>query len=168
MTIIHYGQLNHVLRTRDLVKKNDAKLAKLGESADNDRFRDQGFTRPKVKNPLRFLCDVFLTLISVGLLFAVQFDLNCTCNCILHSYLSLSQYVYIYIRIYMYLCLCVCVYIMLLFIWRYMMCSPFLFFKFNRQLWYFFQTYLYESIFFLASWYFGVWLLLFVFIYWEI
>ncbi|KAK7269371.1 hypothetical protein RIF29_22096 [Crotalaria pallida] len=40
--------LNHVFKTRDCVKKNDAKLTKLGESADSDRFRDQGFTRPKV------------------------------------------------------------------------------------------------------------------------
>ncbi|XP_061355845.1 protein NUCLEOLAR FACTOR 1 [Gastrolobium bilobum] len=40
--------LNHIFRTRDCVKKNDAKLTRLGESADIDRFRDQGFTRPKV------------------------------------------------------------------------------------------------------------------------
>ncbi|XP_061362409.1 protein NUCLEOLAR FACTOR 1-like [Gastrolobium bilobum] len=39
--------LNHIFRTRDCVKKNDAKLTRLGESADIDRFRDQGFTRPK-------------------------------------------------------------------------------------------------------------------------
>ncbi|TKY72738.1 U3 small nucleolar RNA-associated protein 25 [Spatholobus suberectus] len=40
--------LNHVFRARDCVKKNDAKLTKLKENADSDRFRDQGFTRPKV------------------------------------------------------------------------------------------------------------------------
>ncbi|MED6148963.1 hypothetical protein PIB30_057880 [Stylosanthes scabra] len=40
--------LNHVFRTRDCVKKNDAKLSRAGESAGNDKFRDQGFTRPKV------------------------------------------------------------------------------------------------------------------------
>ncbi|XP_057430427.1 protein NUCLEOLAR FACTOR 1 [Lotus japonicus] len=40
--------LNHVFRTRDCVKKNDSKLNRLEENADTDRFRDQGFTRPKV------------------------------------------------------------------------------------------------------------------------
>lgn len=45
--------LNHVFRTRDLVKKNDSKLAKHPESAINenlagDSLRDHGFTRPKV------------------------------------------------------------------------------------------------------------------------
>ncbi|KAI4344436.1 hypothetical protein L6164_011665 [Bauhinia variegata] len=39
--------LNHVFRTRDLVKKNDAKVAKNRENADGN-IRDQGFTRPKV------------------------------------------------------------------------------------------------------------------------
>lgn len=46
-------QLNHVFRTRDIVSKNDSKLAKHPEIADSeifdgDSFRDQGFTRPKV------------------------------------------------------------------------------------------------------------------------
>ena len=46
-------QLNHVLKTRDLVTKNDSKLAKHPESVDNeilngDNFLDHGFTRPKV------------------------------------------------------------------------------------------------------------------------
>ncbi|XP_050372122.1 protein NUCLEOLAR FACTOR 1 [Argentina anserina] len=45
--------LNHVFRTRDLVMKNDAKVAKLQENAKNeiltdDSLRDLGFTRPKV------------------------------------------------------------------------------------------------------------------------
>ncbi|QCE13438.1 U3 small nucleolar RNA-associated protein 25 [Vigna unguiculata] len=40
--------LNHVFRTRDCVKKNDAKLTKLKEYTESDKFRDQGFTRPKV------------------------------------------------------------------------------------------------------------------------
>ncbi|KAK4544301.1 hypothetical protein RGQ29_033011 [Quercus rubra] len=49
--IIH--SLNHVLKIRDLVTKNDTKLAKHPESADNeilngDSFLDHGFTRPKV------------------------------------------------------------------------------------------------------------------------
>ncbi|KAJ7955815.1 U3 small nucleolar RNA-associated protein 25 [Quillaja saponaria] len=45
--------MNHVFRTRDLVTKNDSKLAKHRENTNNeiltdDRFLDQGFTRPKV------------------------------------------------------------------------------------------------------------------------
>ncbi|XP_058186284.1 protein NUCLEOLAR FACTOR 1 isoform X3 [Rhododendron vialii] len=44
--------LNHIFRTGDLVTKNNAKVAKHQESADEllngDCFLDQGFTRPKV------------------------------------------------------------------------------------------------------------------------
>ncbi|PON66128.1 Digestive organ expansion factor, predicted [Parasponia andersonii] len=45
--------LNHVFKTRDIVTKNDAKVAKHQENAkdelpDDDSFLDQGFTRPKV------------------------------------------------------------------------------------------------------------------------
>ncbi|KAL0682425.1 hypothetical protein Bca4012_049272 [Brassica carinata] len=42
-------QLNHIFRARDLVKKNESKISKLsdGETPD-DRFRDRGFTSPKV------------------------------------------------------------------------------------------------------------------------
>ncbi|KAK9104212.1 hypothetical protein Scep_021056 [Stephania cephalantha] len=44
--------LNHVFRTRDLVKRNEAKLAKLNENnivvPNDDGFLDRGFTRPKV------------------------------------------------------------------------------------------------------------------------
>lgn len=67
MTIVYYAQLNHVFRTRDIVKKNDAKLAKLGESANGDRFRVQGFTRPKVKGPWIFSDSNFIwvSLITV-------------------------------------------------------------------------------------------------------
>ncbi|XP_006359065.1 U3 small nucleolar RNA-associated protein 25 [Solanum tuberosum] len=45
--------LNHIFRTRDLVKKNEAKLAKLQDNVkadilSNEAFLDRGFTRPKV------------------------------------------------------------------------------------------------------------------------
>ncbi|XP_037494412.1 digestive organ expansion factor homolog isoform X1 [Jatropha curcas] len=45
--------LNHIFRTRDLIKKNDSKVAKHQEGADDklltvDGLRDRGFTRPKV------------------------------------------------------------------------------------------------------------------------
>ncbi|GMH11925.1 hypothetical protein Nepgr_013766 [Nepenthes gracilis] len=45
--------LNHVFKSRDLVTKNDSKLAKNQENAEkevltSDSFLDQGFTRPKV------------------------------------------------------------------------------------------------------------------------
>ncbi|KAH7544699.1 hypothetical protein FEM48_Zijuj01G0013400 [Ziziphus jujuba var. spinosa] len=46
-------QLNHVFKTADLVKKNDAKLTKYEEKAKeeiitSDSFLDHGFTRPKI------------------------------------------------------------------------------------------------------------------------
>ncbi|GAB4850653.1 hypothetical protein Ancab_029964 [Ancistrocladus abbreviatus] len=45
--------LNHIFRARDLVTKNDAKLAKHQETAEeevltSDSFQDHGFTRPRV------------------------------------------------------------------------------------------------------------------------
>ena len=54
-------QLNHVFRTRDLVLKNDAKVAKLQENAKNeiltdDSLRDHGFTRPKVYKCFLLMC----------------------------------------------------------------------------------------------------------------
>jgi U3 small nucleolar RNA-associated protein 25 len=43
-------QLSHVHRTRDVVIKNDAKLRKDASTdiLDDNSYRDQGFTRPKV------------------------------------------------------------------------------------------------------------------------
>jgi U3 small nucleolar RNA-associated protein 25 len=46
-------QLNHIFKTRDLVKKNESKIAKHRETSEeeilsDDGFLDQGFTRPKV------------------------------------------------------------------------------------------------------------------------
>ncbi|EOA37780.1 hypothetical protein CARUB_v10012647mg [Capsella rubella] len=45
--------LNHIFKTRDLVKKNESKIAKQRETSEeeilsDDGFMDQGFTRPKV------------------------------------------------------------------------------------------------------------------------
>ncbi|KAJ0247889.1 U3 small nucleolar RNA-associated protein [Hirschfeldia incana] len=45
--------LNHIFKTRDLVKKNESKIAKHRETSEqeilsDDVFLDQGFTRPKV------------------------------------------------------------------------------------------------------------------------
>lgn len=55
-------QLNHILSTRDLVSKNDAKVAKHQESTkdeilNSDGFLDRGFTRPKV------LCNAFFQVL---------------------------------------------------------------------------------------------------------
>ncbi|KAL6013283.1 hypothetical protein ACLOJK_003775 [Asimina triloba] len=60
-TVIYYivtrspfiSKLNHVYRTRDIVTKNDVKVAKRGDNIkeeiiNDDRFLDHGFTRPKV------------------------------------------------------------------------------------------------------------------------
>lgn len=56
-------QLNHIFKTRDLVKKNDSKIAKHRETSEeeilsDDGFLDQGFTRPKV-TPSAFLLQMF-------------------------------------------------------------------------------------------------------------
>ncbi|GAB2275229.1 hypothetical protein Dimus_009990 [Dionaea muscipula] len=47
-------KLNHILRSGDLVKKNDARLGKHEDTAKeevltNDLYLDHGFTRPKLK-----------------------------------------------------------------------------------------------------------------------
>lgn len=59
-------QLNHIFRTRDLVTKNDAKVAKNKESGKEeilvgDGFLDRGFTRPKVAFSAYFYVLVMLT-----------------------------------------------------------------------------------------------------------
>lgn len=46
-------QLNHVLKSRDFMSKNDRKLAKHqenveGKSLNAEAYLDRGFTRPKV------------------------------------------------------------------------------------------------------------------------
>lgn len=56
-------QLNHIFKTRDLVKKNESKIAKHRETSEeeilsDDGFLDQGFTRPKV-TPSAFLLQIF-------------------------------------------------------------------------------------------------------------
>ncbi|POS85802.1 hypothetical protein EPUL_001099, partial [Erysiphe pulchra] len=57
--------LNHILKTRDKVIKNNAKIARETTSIDFD-FRDQGFTRPKVLLilPTRESCVRFIKMIN--------------------------------------------------------------------------------------------------------
>lgn len=56
-------QLNHVFKSRDLIMKNDSKVAKHQECAEilsGEKFLDHGFTRPKVVKlapfHIRFIC----------------------------------------------------------------------------------------------------------------
>lgn len=49
----YLAQLNHIFGSRDLMVKNERKLAKNqesleGKSVDDDAYLDRGFTRPKV------------------------------------------------------------------------------------------------------------------------
>lgn len=60
-------QLNHIFRTRDIVTKNDSKVAKHGENVTEQLlagggFLDHGFTRPKVV--LIVFCDLLTMLIA--------------------------------------------------------------------------------------------------------
>lgn len=50
-------QLNHIFKTRDLVTKNDAKVAKHQGGEDGDGSLDHGFTRPKVILSAFVWCD---------------------------------------------------------------------------------------------------------------
>lgn len=66
-------QLNHIFKTRDLVKKNESKIAKHRETSEqdilsDDGFLDQGFTRPKVtlslcRSARCFVCKYVVTRI---------------------------------------------------------------------------------------------------------
>lgn len=60
-------QLNHILRTRDLVAKNDSKVgnsqtSSTGDILNGDSFLDHGFTRPKV-NLVIFHCVTLIVLL---------------------------------------------------------------------------------------------------------
>lgn len=67
-------QLNHVLKTRDTVTRNNEKVQRQQANEDKKRStgfvdppRDQGFTRPKVKPPLFYpLPAVFIQGLCFG------------------------------------------------------------------------------------------------------
>ncbi|KAF2309658.1 hypothetical protein GH714_004486 [Hevea brasiliensis] len=55
LVLYRFDLLNHVFRTRDLIRKNDSKMEKHQESAGDesltvDGFLDHGFTRPKYQD----------------------------------------------------------------------------------------------------------------------
>lgn len=87
--IIHWSdhilQLNHIFRSKDLMIKNEKKLAKSegsmeSKSVDDDAFRDRGFTRPKVYSSAFIPCNYEVELCCSVLVASV----HCmTCSLIL-------------------------------------------------------------------------------------
>lgn len=78
----HFVQLNHIFKSRDLIVKNERKLAKNQESVesktfDDDAYRDRGFTRPKVHSSVLMPCSYGIESSSsmiVALLHDIFFD----------------------------------------------------------------------------------------------
>lgn len=106
-----FMQLNHVFKTRDIVTKNDAKVAKHRENAkdelpNDDSFLDQGFTRPKVvliallnelvrlrtvllqlnmtqSDPFHVSCSLFIAILNMQNSQKEFFSNDCVCICII-------------------------------------------------------------------------------------